>query len=388
MTDQDLKYWLALKWTEGVGNIGFTALIDAFGSPEGVFSASLHDLKETSGIGQKTAGALKSFSRWQQVERELESAQGHQVSIITYQDPLYPKYLLNIYNFPPILYVKGTLREDDVIVAVVGSRTASAYGIFSTERLCRELASKGIVVASGIAKGIDAAAHRGCLIGRGRTIAVLGCGIDIVYPPENKKLFEKIPVQGAIITEFPFGTPPSGPNFPARNRIISGISLGVLVVEANEKSGSLITARMALEQGREVFAVPGSIDSAGSRGANKLIKQGAKLVESADDILEEILPQININATESNTKRKKTIECDNKTSPSNGWNSKVNAPTESLTDVERKLLEHITSDPVSIDTLIAITGGKAGIISNTLLMLELKGQINQLPGKTFIRKEQ
>lgn len=388
MTDQYLKYWLALKWTEGVGNVGFAALVDVFGSPEGVFNASLRDLRETTGIGQKTAGAIKSFSQWQQVEEELESARKHQVSIITYHDPLYPKYLLNIYDFPPLLYVKGTLREDDVIVAVVGSRTASAYGRFSTERLCRELAAKGIVVTSGLARGIDTAAHRGSLAGRGRTIAVLGCGIDIIYPPENKELFEKIPAQGAIITEYPFGTPPNGPNFPARNRIISGISLGVVVVEASDKSGSLITARMALEQGREVFAVPGSIDAAGSRGTNKLIKQGAKLIENADDILEEILPQAGVKVEGTNPGKGKTPERNNENPNINGQPAKGRATAKELTDEERKLLEHVTSDPINIDTLIAITGEKAGAILNTLLLLELKGRISQLPGKTFIRKEQ
>lgn len=388
MTDQDMKYWLALKWTEGVGNVGFTVLVDKFGSPEEVFNASLHDLRETTGIGQKTADAIKSFSQWRQVEEELESARKHQVSIITYHDPLYPKYLLKIYDFPPLLYVKGTLREDDVIVAVVGSRAASAYGRFSTERLCRELAAEGIVVASGLARGIDTSAHRGSLAGRGRTVAVLGCGIDIIYPPENKELFEKIPLQGAIITEYPFGTPPNGPNFPARNRIISGISLGVVVVEANEKSGSLITARMALEQGREVFAVPGSIDASGSKGTNKLIKQGAKLIENANDILEEILPQAEVKIERINSRKGKTAGNSKENPNVNKQPAKGQAPPQEPTDVERELLKHITSDPISIDTLIAITGKKTGEILNALLLLELKEHISQLPGKTFIRKVQ
>jgi DNA processing protein len=387
MTDCDIKYWLALKWVEGVGNVGFTALVNRFGSPEGAFKASLRDLRETSGIGQKTAGAIKSFSQWEKVEKELEAVSKSQVSIVTYHNPLYPKYLLNIYDFPPFLYVKGTLLKDDVIVAVVGSRAASAYGRFSTERLCRELAARGIVVASGLARGIDAAAHRGSLAGGGRTIAVLGCGIDIVYPLENKDLFEKIPGHGTIVTEFPFGTPPNGPNFPARNRIISGISLGVVVVEANDKSGSLITARMALEQGREVFAVPGSIDDVGSRGTNKLIKQGAKLIENADDILEEILPQTGLQIEEIKSKKEKTAKHINKCSKIDEQPAKGQAPPHEPTDLERELLKHVTSKPVSIDTLIAVTGGKAGEILNALLLLELNGRISQLPGKTFIRKE-
>src|SRR3990167_1223658 len=234
MRDNELKYWLALKMVEGVGNVAFTAIVKTFGSPKEVFDAPLNSLKEMPGIGKKVASQIKSFSNWQQVERELAAARNQQVSIITCHDPLYPINLLNIYDFPPFLYVKGSLKEEDINIAVVGSRMASTYGKFSTERLCSELAINGITVVSGLARGIDTAAHRGSIAAKGRTIAVLGCGIDIVYPPENKELFTKITSQGAIITEFPFGTPPNGPNFPARNRIISGLSLGVVVVEPND----------------------------------------------------------------------------------------------------------------------------------------------------------
>lgn len=384
MRDNELKYWLALKMVEGVGNVVFIALVKTFGSPKEVFDAPFNSLKVMPGIGKKVASQIKSFSKWQQVERELAAARNHQVSIITCHDPLYPINLLNIYDFPTFLYVKGNLREEDINIAVVGSRTASTYGKFSTERLCRELAINGITVVSGLARGIDTAAHRGSIAAKGRTIAVLGCGIDIVYPPENKELFTKIPLQGAIVTEFPFGTPPNGPNFPARNRIISGLSLGVVVVEANEKSGSLITARMALEQGREVFAVPGSIDSAESRGTNRLIKQGAKLIEDVYDILDEIMPQIEqkqkIYIPEQ---AEKTKSC--RASPPIDRRTSGN---EDLTDKERNLLERISASPVTIDSLIAQTGEKPGEILNNLLLLELKGLIIQLPGKMFIRKEQ
>lgn len=384
MTDHELKYWLALMLVEGVGNIGFTTLVNTFGLPREVFKAPVHHLWKTPGIGQQLAARIKSFSQWPQVEKELATAREQQVSIITYHDPLYPKNLLNIYDFPPILYVKGTLREEDINIAVVGSRAASTYGKFSTERLCRELAMRGITIVSGLARGIDTAAHQGSLAAKGRTIAVLGCGLDIVYPPENKELFNKIPLHGAIITEFPFGTPPHGPNFPSRNRIISGLSLGVVVVEANEKSGSLITARLALEQGREVFAVPGSIDSSGSKGANKLIKQGAKLIENADDILEEIIPQIGIKRDFPFPAKVETAKDNAEIPPADGRTSQP----EALTDRERNLLARISSSPVSIDNLIAQTGEKAGEVLNNLLLLELKGLITQLPGKLFIRKEQ
>jgi len=384
MHDNELKYWLALKMVEGVGNVAFAALVKIFGSPKDVFDAPLNSLKEIPGIGKKVASQIKSFSNWQQVEKELAAALNQQVSIITYHDPLYPINLLNIYDFPPFLYVKGNLKEEDINIAVVGSRMASTYGKFSTERLCRELVVNGITVVSGLARGIDTAAHRGSIAAKGRTIAVLGCGIDIVYPPENKELFTKITSQGAIITEFPFGTPPNGPNFPARNRIISGLSLGVVVVEANEKSGSLITARTALEQGREVFAVPGSIDSAGSRGTNGLIKQGAKLIEDVYDILDEIMPQIEMKqkihipeAAKKTKSHKEIPPADCRTSGNEG-----------MTDKERTLLERISASPVTIDSLIAQTGERPGEILNNLLLLELKGLITQLPGKMFIRKEQ
>ena len=294
MIDDDWKFWIALISVDGVGSVGFKNLVDAFGNPRNVFNASHQSLTVIPGIGRKTAANVKDFNGWQKAEEELKLLKSYDARLITYQDSLYPRGLLNIYDFPPFLYVKGSLKEDDVNIAVVGSRTASTYGKFSTERLCRELAINGITVVSGMARGIDSAAHKGALAGKGRTIAVLGCGLDTIYPPENKELYEEIVSKGAVITEYPFGTPPSGSNFPARNRIISGISLGVVVVEANEKSGSLITAKLALEQGREVFAVPGSIDSAGSRGTHKLIKQGAILIENVHDILDEILPQVEI----------------------------------------------------------------------------------------------
>jgi DNA processing protein len=280
------------------------------------------------------------------------------------------------------LYVKGLLKEDDINIAVVGSRVASTYGKFTTERLCRELALKGITVVSGLARGIDSAAHRGALAGKGRTIAVLGCGLDIIYPPENEKLLMEIAQKGVVITEFPFGTQPNAPNFPSRNRIISGVSLGVVVVEAGEKSGSLITARVALDQGREVFAVPGSIDSAGSRGTHHLIRQGAKLIENVDDILDEILPQLDLkfetHAPEENIPSRPSVDTEEKP------HSNV---IRNLNDAERAVLKTITSKKVDVDTVIAATGLSAGDVLTILLNLELQGIITHLPGKMYIRKE-
>jgi len=377
MNTEDLRCWLALRFVDGVGNIGFKNLIDAFGSPENVFKASTDTLKVIPGIGKKTALKIKKFNDWQRVDKEYELADKSNVSLITANSPLFPKNLLNIYDFPPLLYVKGTLRKNDINIAVVGSRMASTYGKFSTERFCRELALQGITIVSGMARGIDSAAHRGALTGKGKTIAVLGCGIDVVYPPENRKLFEEISENGAVITEFPFTTLPDGPNFPARNRIISGISLGVVVVEAGEKSGSLITARLALEQGREVFAVPGSIDSPGSRGTHKLIREGAKLIENIHDILEEILPQVDKAGTSGQGPGVRNQSSKLKAESKKGGSS------SNLNDAQSAVLKLISKKPMGVDTIISGTGFKASDVLNTLLTLELKGYIEQLPGKMF-----
>jgi DNA processing protein len=380
MLNQNLKYWVALKWVEGVGNVGFKALLEAFGTPRKVFEAPLSMIKAVPGIGDKTAPQIRAFKDWKKVEKELECADKTGVSIVTSQDPLYPSQLLSTYDYPAFLYVKGHLKEDDVNVAVVGSRMASTYGKFTTERLCRELVLRGITVISGLARGIDSAAHRGALSGKGRTIAVLGCGLDVVYPPENEKLFNEISLQGALISEFPFGTPPNAPNFPARNRIISGISLGVVVVEASEKSGSLITARIALEQGREVFAVPGSIDSSGSRGTNKLIKQGAKLIENVEDILEEILPQV--------TREPKSVKPDQRQKqPDDHQKIPTSSPDLILKETEKTVWQVLSQKPVHIDQIITSTRLTAHEVLGILLNLELQGLIEQKPGKTYMRRE-
>ena len=380
MSNHDLKYWIALKWTEGVGNVGFKALLEAFGSPRQVFDAPFSMIKAVPGIGAKAARQIKDFSDWEKVEHELQCAQRAGVSIITLRDPLYPPRLACIYDNPAYLYVKGSLRDDDINIAFVGSRTASAHGLFTTERLCRELALRGATIISGMARGIDSAAHRGALAGRGRTIAVLGCGLDVIYPPENEKLFRDIAASGAVLSEFPFGTPPNAPNFPARNRIISGLSLGVVVVEAGEKSGSLITARIALEQGREVFAVPGSIDVSGSRGTNKLIKQGAKLIENIDDILEEILPQAGRIQTSVKTP-----------APRDGTDvhpeKRETVPDRQFTENEKAMWQVISQKPVHIDQIITSTGQTAAEVLSGLLSLELRGVIEQKPGKLYVRKE-
>jgi len=374
MDSDILKYWIALKSIEGIGNVTFPALVDKFGSLPAVFSASASDLKEIKGISSQIATAVANFKCWNKVKVELELIKKNNINIITYKDELYPRKLLNVYDRPPYIYVRGSLNKDDINIAIVGSRAASTYGKYTTEKISRDLALKGVTVVSGMARGIDSAAHRGAITAHGRTIAILGSGLDIVYPPENKKLFADIIENGAVISEFSLGTPPRAVNFPVRNRIISGMSYGVVIVEAGEKSGSLITARLALEQGREVFAVPGSIDSAGSRGTNKLIKQGAKLIENTDDIIEEILPQIEVGALSKSTPVSNNEDPDRKLS-------------EVLNEVGKKILNSVSKKSVHIDDLISSTGLPSADILSELTTMELKGIIQQNPGKFFSLKK-
>lgn len=399
--DQELKYWVALRAVPEVGCVGFRNLLDAFSSPRRVFAVPGSTLQRIPGIGPKTADHILAFSDWTRAEQEIARAASLGVSIVTCQDPAYPRRLLNIYDYPPFLYVKGSLHPDEIAVALVGSRLASVYGRFVTEKLSRELALQGVTVVSGLARGIDSAAHRGALAGKGRTIAVLGCGLDQIYPPENEDLAAEIAAQGALVTEYPLGTPPDAPHFPARNRLISGISLGVVVVEAGEKSGSLITARLAAEQGRSVFAVPGAIGSAGSRGTHRLIRQGAQLVEGIEDILEEILPQAGMTSTCPNRPsppptpieaaiadgmaRKQADGLDPQ--PCSLAAQRPDGPEGGLGETERKLLAALSTTPADVDTVVAASGLTAQEVQSGLLVLELMGLIRRLPGKQYLLKE-
>lgn len=386
MIDESLAYWIALKAVEGVGCVGYRSLLAAFRTPEAAFRASFSSLQVIPGIGPKTADRIRSFSDWGYAEAEVDRCRKQGVSVVTCQDPLYPSNLLNIYDYPPFLYARGALLAHEVGVAVVGSRVASTYGKYVTEKLSRELALRGITVISGLARGIDSAAHQGALAGKGRTIAVLGCGLDVLYPPENQSLAGDIAAHGAVVTEFPFGTPPNAPNFPARNRIISGIALGVVVVEAGEKSGSLITARIASEQGRSVFAVPGAVGSAGSRGTNRLIKQGAKLIENVEDILEEILPQAGI-AQPLPEQLPLTPAGGVRADDPDGEAEPIPSKTPALDEREKRLLSLITHEPVHVDRLIAASGLAIQEVQAGLLVLELNQIIRRLPGNLFTRKE-
>jgi DNA processing protein len=289
---KDYTPWIALSRVKGLGCASFKKLAAHFTDPTAALSASPAELG-IAGLDKDVIEGLVGFSDWAQAEAEVRRARDAGVRIVPFIDPDYPARLRAIADPPPVLYVKGEINAaDERAVAIVGSRSASDYGRRVARNICHGLASLGFTVVSGMARGIDGTAHETALDGGGRTIAVLGSGVDRIYPPEHERLSQRISRQGAVISELPLGTRPVAFNFPARNRLISGLSLGVVVVEATEKSGSLITAAHALEQNREIFAVPGEVGSSRSRGAHRLIREGAKLVENADDIIEEIAPQL------------------------------------------------------------------------------------------------
>jgi len=379
MDQEQKKYWLALNTISGLGVNGLKALIDVFGTPRRIFDASFAELCAVPGIGKTIARRILRFDDWGGQDKALAFYEKEKIFLLSWQDSLYPPMLSQIYDPPALLYARGTLQEHEKCIAVVGSRVASTYGVFVTERLCRELAMQGITVVSGMARGIDSAAHRGALAGKGRTIAVLGNGLDSIYPPENLSLCRCIVDHGALITEYPVNTPPQPRHFPARNRIISGISLGVVVVEAGEKSGSLITAKLALEQNREVFAIPGAIDAPGSKGTHKLLKEGAKLVETVDDILDEISSHLDrINDSLSIP----SIRADG---------AQKERPTDcgdpELQGDENTLWQQLRSAPKEVDELIALTGWSCQKLQSILTMLEMKGHIQKMPGSKYKMKE-
>ncbi|MBI3479437.1 MAG: DNA-protecting protein DprA [Nitrosomonadales bacterium] len=362
--DASLKAWLTLSLIRGLGGEGARRLLKEFGSPEAVFAASLSTLKSVvkaevaTEIGKGIADeAVAATLAW------LEDKNNH---IVTLADSDYPQALLNISDPPLLLYVKGRLDLlNRPALAIVGSRSATPQGINNAEAFAKSLSASGLCIISGLAHGIDAAAHRGALRGQGNnqgsSIAVVGTGLDKVYPAANRDLAHALAQQGALISEFPLATPPLAANFPRRNRLISGMSVGCLVVEASLQSGSLITARLALEQGRDVFAIPGSIHAPQSKGCHKLLKQGAKLVESAQDVLEELGGRfVAIASTD---------------------NSGHAAPAVQTA----ALFEHLGYDPVDIDTLSAHSSLTVSQLSAMLLELELSGQVCVLPGGLYQR---
>jgi DNA processing protein len=362
---QKRHVWLALLLVPGLGNIACKNLLKRFGSPEHIFGASLSDLMEVEGVRKTTARKILNREFSADPSETLMRIEKCGARIIPYGDPHYPPALREIHDPPMLLYVKGKdIPQNLTFIAVVGSRNPTHYGIKSAEKLGQGLARRGLGVVSGMARGIDSAAHWGCLRGKGFTVAVLGTGIDIVYPRSNGKLVHQIIQKGAVISEFPIGTPPEPKNFPIRNRIISGLSRGVAVVEANKKSGSLITAALGLEQGREIFAVPGSIYSFKSTGCHFLIKQGARLIETADDVLEELGLNYDFVPKKDTFKER---------------------PTPPLDDPEKAVYDLIGDYPIHIDQIARQGNLEPGEASSILMKLELKGIIRQLPGKMFVR---
>lgn len=360
--------WFHLKSVPGIGNHLMKRLIDRFHSPEAVLQADADILMQTEGLTQRLANRLRQHRPPSAVETELESVQRSDFHVVTYTDPGFPRLLKQIADPPPFLYVCGHLESDSANVAMVGSRNATGYGIETTLNLSADLTRRGMTIVSGMALGIDTAAHEGALQGGGRTIAVLGSGLERIYPASNRKLFHRIAANGAVVSEFALKAKPEAHHFPLRNRVISGMSLGVVVVEASAKSGSLITARLALEQNREVFAVPGSIQSFKSTGTHTLIKTGAKLVENAQDVIEELLPQLAIPSTDP--------MCNTRAAADH---------SPELTDDEFEVLDRLEVYPTHIDQLQEKLKVATSRLSGILLTLELKGLVRQLPGKFFER---
>lgn len=364
--DEKRKFWVALNLVPGVGKATYRKLVERFGGAEGVFKAQRAELREIPGLPDKTMDEILNFSSRARLEREVKLIEDRQVAIITMWDSAYPHNLKHIPDPPPLLYVEGEIKEEDALaISIVGTRSPTWYGREITSRLSEGLARRGVTVVSGMARGIDSHAHLAALDAGGRSIAVLGCGLNVVYPPENKELKERIKGQGAVISEFVMDAKPDKLNFPIRNRIISGLSLGTVVVEAPLKSGALITATLALEQNREIFAVPGSVSSHKSRGTNSLIKQGAKLVEKVEDIIEELPAEVGSLLKEPVAVKK--------------------PPPPQLPPEELKVFSLLHYEAQHIDSLTEQSGLPPGKMAGILARLELEGLIKQFPGKTFIR---
>lgn len=365
--ESDRIAWLALRLVPDLGNRSVLRLINRFGSPRAVLDAEPKELATVEGLRGKAISALQRKEFLRHPETEWETLQRKGVKLLALNDPEYPSNLSAIPDPPAVLFVRGELQPRDLVaVAVVGSRAASPMGMIFTEKLSGELALNGVTIVSGFAVGIDSAAHRGALKAGGRTIAVLGCGLDIDYPYGQGGLRDEIAASGALVSEFPLGTPPVAGHFPQRNRIISGLSLGVVVVEAAHRSGSLITARLALEQGREVFAVPGMAHHYRSVGPHRLLREGAKLVEGAEDVLEELRPLIRRSAAPP------------------GEPDERETPVSGLEPDELQALRELDGNPRHIDEIARSTQWPVGKVMAVLSNLELKGVARQLPGKYFV----
>jgi len=375
----DIEKWIKLIRAEGVGPVSFGKLLKRFGSVDAALGASVSGLAKVEGIGFKTAERIASTRDKFDTGAEVELAEKLGVWMVHIEDTRYPALLKQIYDPPPVLYIKGTLgREDNLAIAIVGSRRCSLYGQEQASRLAHLLAASGFTIVSGLARGIDTAAHQGALAAEGRTLAVQGCGLANVFPPENKRLSELISLSGAYISELPLRYEPLAENFPPRNRIIGGLCLGTIIIEASLRSGALITARTALESNREVMAVPGKIDSPVSKGSHQLIKQGATLVESVEDVMEalgyvgdQLKDHATLAASEATEKAKTPL---------------FETVRFSLKGREKQIYESLGAEPLHADEVIAETGLPPGGVSGALISLRLKGLIRQLPGNLFARR--
>jgi DNA processing protein len=365
--DQDLLDMLRLSLISGVGPRTRMALLERFGSPAAVLAAAPSELREVQGIGPKMLDKIHNADHEVDVPAVVDFCRQNGIHILTESHADYPRALREIHDPPGVLFVRGQIKPQDALaVGIVGTRHATQYGLRQAERLAGSLTRAGLTILSGLARGIDAAAHRGALAAGGRTIAVLASGVASIYPPEHVQLADEIAASGALISEAPPHAEPLSGTFPQRNRLISGMSLGVIIIEAADRSGALITARHAMEQGREVFAVPGNVDSRMSRGCHRLIRDGAKLVESADDVLEELGPLV-----EAATR---------------GDGQEIHHPAELLlNEVEQQVLSVIASEATPIDQIASQSGLPIPQVLSTISVLEMRRLIRRLSGTTVIR---
>ena len=363
-----IQDWLTLHFVPGLGPAGCRVLVETMDGPSKVLAADFKSLLQIPGVRRKAVEIISGQPPYKLAEEELRKVKERGVILVSWDNPAYPKALRNIYNPPMLLYVRGDVAQlNRPAIAVVGSRAATSYGLKIARRLAAEIAGHGLTVVSGLALGVDAAAHAGAIDVQGSTVAVLGCGVDVSYPRSNWSLAGKIAASGAVVSEYPLGTQPEAFRFPARNRIISGLALGVVVVEAAARSGSLITARLAMEEGREVFAIPGRVDSCKSTGAHKLLQDGAKLVYRVEDILEELAGQFVASPADDGLEKM----------------SLSSASDQAISEEEAKIMAILDEYPQHIEVIINRAGNTAQKVSEILLILELKGLVESLPGQQY-----
>jgi DNA processing protein len=376
--DDELRELLRLTLVPGIGPATFHALLERFETGRRVMRASAGELRQVPGVGTVLADRIVASRTDVDPETELLLCQKHGVRILLRDRPGYPALLHDIHDPPPLLYARGAVEPDDALaIALVGSRRCTPYGVRTCETLARSLARAGLTVVSGLARGIDAAAHRGALRAGGRTLAVVANGLEDIYPPEHRELAEQIAAAGAILSEMPMRQQPIAGLFPQRNRLIAGLCLGVVVVEAAPRSGSLLTAQHAMEQNREVFAVPGPVDSLSSRGCHQLLRDGARLVQTVDDILEELAPHIRDRLPRRDPAEAETTNAPDEPPPA--------TTARTLNDQERSILAQLDDLPRAADELITSTGLTASQVMATLSVLEMRRLIRRMPGNQFVR---